>query len=251
MRLPKGFDRGMLPLLFAHRGLRNDYPENTFSAFKAARLWGVPGIELDVHITSDGKIVVIHDDDMKRVGGRDLRVEESTYADLKDIDIGSHLDGDFSDERIPLLEDVLAALGGDCYFDIELKNGVKADRGLAAAVAQVITRVKPHAPLIVSSFNPLELRRFHAVMPQISTAAIYSRDKDVPWYLRSGLGRMIGSADGYKPHEPLAKHRIKWSMRWSIPWTVNNKAAGTRLLKAGAIGLVSDDPRPFLQLKQD
>lgn len=246
MNYPLGFAAVGFPLLFAHRGLRSDYPENTMAAFTACRTYGIPGIELDVHITLDGKVVVIHDNNLLRVANNPIIVEESTYAELLHLDVGSHQDPSFHKERIPLLEDVLQEFGRSTYFDIELKNGVATDRGLAQATAEILHKTAPAMPVLISSFNPLELRRFRAVMPGIATAAIYSNDQEVPWYLRSGLGRIAGKADGYKLHCDLSEHRLKHNRSWTLPWTINDRSLGRQLLQNGAIGLVSDDPRPFL-----
>lgn len=249
MSFPTGFDPELWPLLFAHRGLRTEYPENTMAAFQASADSGIPGIELDVHITRDAKIVVIHDDNLKRVGNSPLVVEQSSWAELAGIDVGSHMHSRFGDQRIPLLEEVLASFGDRCYFDIELKNGVSADRGLSAATAEVIRRVAPSMPLLVSSFNPLELRRFRRLRPDLATAVIYSRDTEVPWYLRRGQGIRIAGSEGAKPEYPLTprrRGRVRRHLRWQLPWTVNDRESGRLLLERGAVGLVSDDPRPFL-----
>ncbi|AFG38764.1 glycerophosphodiester phosphodiesterase [Spirochaeta africana] len=253
MHIPRGFSSHQLPLLFAHRGLRTGFPENTMAAFTAARQQQIPGIELDVHITADGKVVVVHDDDLTRVGNCPLVIEESRWDDLRRIDIGSHCSREFSAERIPLLEDVLATFGQDCYIDIELKNSVRLDRGLAAATAAVIRRVQPARPLLISSFNPLELKRFRTQMPELPTAAIYSRDAEVPWYLRSGWGSWIARTDGRKPKRDIVPERLAGILRrrWILPWTVNDAREGLDLLQRGAIGIVSDDPRPLMQLLRE
>lgn len=69
--------------IFAHRGFRAMYPENTLLSFKKAFELGVDGIELDVHMTRDGEIVVIHDESLKRTTGVDGEVIDYTYAELK------------------------------------------------------------------------------------------------------------------------------------------------------------------------
>ncbi|GAB6089302.1 glycerophosphodiester phosphodiesterase family protein [Spirochaeta dissipatitropha] len=216
------------------------------AAFEACRSEGIPGIELDIHICDDGKLVVIHDNDLERVAGLKLEVEKCCWNELRNIDVGSSKDPGFSGERIPLLADVLDCYGDDLYFDIEIKNGVSTDKGIAQALSSLLKDIRPKAPLIVSSFNPLEMQRFKSIMPEVPTAIIYSRDPEVPWYLRRGLGRLIGNCDGLKPEYQQAGLRARTSHRWVLPWTVNNRIDGERLLKVGAAGLVSDDPRPFL-----
>lgn len=91
----------------AHRGASKDYPENTLASFVGAKEMGADWIELDVQETKDGKIVVIHDTNLKRTTGVDKNIYEATYEEIKDLDAGSHLNSDFKDERIPLFEDVV------------------------------------------------------------------------------------------------------------------------------------------------
>ncbi len=254
MRLPQGFSATQLPLLFAHRGIQTEFPENSMSAFTACRENDIPGIELDVQLSADGKVVVFHDETLDRVSNSTGKVCDQTWDQLKTIDIGSKFNPVFSNERIPLLADVLDAFGDEIYFDIEIKNKHSHDSGLSLAVANVIRAVKPKAPLIISSFNPLELNRFKKLEPQIATAAIYCQDKELPWYLRSGLGKHIGRANGYKPEYTIAPIRLtksRVSGSWVIPWTVNSTAAASALLQKGAIGLISDDPRPLVQTACD
>src|ERR1700674_1892252 len=74
------------PRVIAHRGASGDYPENTLPAFAAARDLGTPYIELDVHMTRDGNIVVAHDDNLKRVGAADGVIREMTLAQLSRVD---------------------------------------------------------------------------------------------------------------------------------------------------------------------
>ncbi len=78
-----------LPRLFAHRGASGDYPENSLPAFDAAARAGVPYIELDIQMTRDSEIVVIHDEDLTRVAGKPGTVAAMTLQELQDYDIGS------------------------------------------------------------------------------------------------------------------------------------------------------------------
>src|SRR5713101_9142502 len=82
------------PRAIAHRGASGHYPENTMAAFKAARDLGVPYIELDVHMTRDGEIVVVHDEDLLRVAGKAGRIEEMNLADVCAADAGFNFSPD-------------------------------------------------------------------------------------------------------------------------------------------------------------
>ena len=105
------------PSMFAHRGyhdIAHRIPENSMTAFHAAIQHGY-GIELDLHLTRDGQLIVFHDDTLERLCGRPGRVEDLTYDELKSLCLLG------TDERIPLFSEVLAAVNGRVPLLIELK----------------------------------------------------------------------------------------------------------------------------------
>jgi len=222
-------------------------PENTMAAFAAARNAGIPGIELDVHLTKDGKLVVFHDDTTKRIGtdpAAALSLEGSDYTTLSTLDIGSWKDPAFSGERMPLLDEVLEEFGPTQYFDIEIKSRTVGDAGLERLLAAAVADHHMEGRCLVSSFNPFALRRFKAFSPGIPTAIIWSRSKDLYWFLRRGEGRWIGNVDALKPEQGLLKRRRLFaSLRPPVlPWTVDSKADAERLLAFGAAGIISNRP---------
>ena len=249
-----GFAR---PLVFAHRGLSSLYPENSMAAFGAAKEAGIPGIELDIHLTTDRRLVVFHDDTTNRIvsgatrdldfgaGSNGLSIEASDYALLAGLDIGTWKDPSFASQRMPLLETVLEALGAAMYFDIEIKSRSLKDSGLEALLADLLKRHGMKDRCIVSSFNPLSLRRFKALLPEVPTAIIWSRSEELYWYLRRGEGRWIAAADLLKPeHGLVSGSRLFQSLRRPIlPWTVDTEKDEARVLAAGAIGIISNKPQ--------
>jgi len=237
------------PLVFAHRGVSSEAPENTMAAFALAKEKGIPGVELDIHLTADGKLVVIHDHSTKRVApGTDLNLEASTVAELKKVDIGSWKGAQFKAERPPLLSELFEELGKDLYFDVEIKSGKADDRGLEAALVKVLADSGMDASsIIVSSFNPFAIKRFKALCPTVPTAIIYCIDKGVPWYLRHGEGRWIAGADVLKPKYTQATSAgLAWSRlvggRAMIPWTIDDPAEAARVLAIGCAGVISNMP---------
>ena len=107
----------MPKVYYAHRGLYDnisDAPENSLAAFQKAVDAGY-GIELDVQMTADGKVVVVHDFNLKRISGVDKEIDQCTYEELQDYPIYG------SDQRVPLFEDVLKAVDGKVPLIVELK----------------------------------------------------------------------------------------------------------------------------------
>ena len=125
--------------VIGHRGAAFYAPENTLSSIKAALAMGVDGVEIDVHLTKDKKIAVFHDKDTKRISGGkyDFNISEKTYDELKHIDAGSHKAPEFKDERIPLLEEVLALMPEDKKLFIEIKCGAEIFEFLPAQLETI------------------------------------------------------------------------------------------------------------------
>jgi glycerophosphoryl diester phosphodiesterase len=241
------------PLLFAHRGLSSLAPENTMAAFKLAREMGIPGVELDVHMTKDGKLAVIHDPTTARVASTTLEVERSTWKEVSSLDIGSWKDKKWKGERIIELRELFEEFGESFYYDVELKSSIAGDFGLEATVAACLRDAFSSTGgltgrIMVSSFNPMALARFKYLSPAIPTAIIWSSDSDVPAYLRHGEGRWIGKVDALKPDR--TKVRRASSFRWRnfgrypiLPWTVDEAEEAARLLDLGCEGVISNRPQ--------
>ena len=141
----------------AHRGLYEpdqSVPENSLSAFYLAVKYGY-GIELDVQLTRDGRVVVFHDDTLERACGIDKRVDEIDYADLKKLTLFG------TDERIPLFFEVLGAIGDKTPLIVELKTG-KKNKELCQKTLDLLTAY--NGTYCIESFDPFIVKwfRFHA-----------------------------------------------------------------------------------------
>lgn len=161
-------------LPYAHRGLFDEdagRPENSLAAFDAAAGAGF-AIELDVHLTADGHLVVTHDDDVARVTGRTLRVAESSLVQLSAL----RLNG--SDERIPSLTRVLDLVGDRVPVMVEVKNPTTRAGALEAAVAKAVSEHR--GPVSVASFNPRTVGWFAEHAPEIVRGQTSSEMSDIP-----------------------------------------------------------------------
>jgi glycerophosphoryl diester phosphodiesterase len=238
------------PLIFAHRGCSSLAPENTLAAFALARRLGAPGLELDVHRCATGELVVSHDATFRRCAGVDRRVADLSLAEIRGLDVGSWFDPAFAGERPPLLAEVLAEFAGDLYVDIEMKTDRTGRDPLPEALAELLRGFgEPvRRGVTVSSFNPLALRRFKALVPEVATAVIYCAAPEVPWYLRRGQGRWIAGCDYLKPVHTQARARAAAprrgrSHRPLVAWTVDDPARARELLDQGCAGIVTNRPQ--------
>lgn len=121
----------------AHRGAKHEAPENTLPAIDRAIELGADWVEIDVQLTADGRVIVVHDRDFIRVAGSNLRAEESRLSELQELDVGAWFGPDFRGVHPPTLEEVLDLCRGRVGVNIELKY-FSADRGLASRVIEIV-----------------------------------------------------------------------------------------------------------------
>ncbi len=146
----------------AHRGASASAPENTLAAVKRAIADGADWVEVDVQETTDGKVVVVHDSDLKKVAGVDLKIWEATAAQLTEIDVGSHFSPAFSNERVPTLEQVLETCKGKVRLNIELKY-YGHDQRLEERVADLVESHGMESDVVIMSLNYAAVRKMKSV----------------------------------------------------------------------------------------
>lgn len=164
------------PRIVAHRGASHDAPENTLAAFRRAWELGVEAVELDVHVSRDGEVVVIHDATTARTGGVDRRVAEQTLAELKAHDVGRWKGPAFAGERIPTLAEALATVPSGRTIFVELKTGPDTAEAVARAIRQADPR--PRGGVVaLQGFAPAALAALAAALP--GAAAYWTVDPPV------------------------------------------------------------------------
>ncbi len=162
---------------YAHRGLHSrdrSVPENSLPAFRRAAAEGY-GIELDVQLSRDGKVVVFHDDTLDRVCGVHARVDDLTWDELSALRLCG------TEERIPLFSEVLKSINGCEALIVELKNGPR-NRELCEKTLALLSEYRGN--VCIESFNPLIVAwfRFHApdmVRGQLATTVQNYRDDNI------------------------------------------------------------------------
>lgn len=166
--------------IWAHRGCCTRYPENTLTAFAAACRYEIAGIELDIQLTADGDLVVIHDETVDRTTDGTGRVKDYALAEVQKLNIAAP-DGQV--EHIPTMAAVLDLLAPVCrerglYINIELKNSVVAYPGMEEKILALVAG-KGLAPYIVySSFNPDSIIRLKQLDPTVQTGILADRLAD-------------------------------------------------------------------------
>lgn len=170
---------GKTVLNIAHRGLETQAPENTLAAFQMAINEGADGFELDVQLTKDGHVVVIHDLTVDRTTNGKGGVKDKTLDDLRRLDAGSWFNSVFAGERIPTLQEVLRRFPGPVVIDIELKNAGLFPR-LPRKVVGLLNYYNADNKAYIASYNPLALWYVKRYNPRIKTKMIGLYEKPDP-----------------------------------------------------------------------
>lgn len=232
------------PLIFAHRGARRVAPENTLPAFAAALDMGADGVELDVHLSADGHLVVIHDFSVdKTTDGRGV-VAQMTAAELQRLDAGSHFSAAFAGASIPRLEEVLDLLRDRCRINIEIKSMDPYARDASDRVAAIIRERNLYEQVIVSSFNPITLIKMRHLDPAIALGVLY--DDTMPTFFRQvWAGPPISPQAQHPQHGLVDAGYMQWARNCGAQvntWTVNEPAEARRLAALGVHTLITDVP---------
>lgn len=171
--------------VWAHRGASGNAPENTLPAFESAVRMGAAGIELDVHLTSDGQVVVIHDESIRRTSGADGIVAQMTAAQLTSTQAANGMKG-FADAHIPLLEEVFDLVkGSSVIVNVELKG---QQPGLAFAVQRIVRDRGLSGSVIYSSFNHYHLRALQELGAASPMGVLIDQYLFEPWDYAARLG---------------------------------------------------------------
>ena len=160
--------------VFAHRGASQYAPENTLEAFRLAMEQGAEGIELDVHLSADGELVVIHDETLERTTNGTGLVKEHTLAQLQALRADNHMEG-FEAAHIPTLRQVLELVRpGDMQVNIELKTGILWYEGIEEKTLELVKELGMQDRVVYSSFNHYSIEEVRRLDPTAETAYLFS-----------------------------------------------------------------------------
>jgi glycerophosphoryl diester phosphodiesterase len=168
-------------LVVAHRGSSGTAPENTMAAFKLAIDAGVDMLELDIRMTKDFHLVVIHDRDVRRTTGGTGFVWDLTLQDLRFLDAGSWFSPRFRGERIPTLREVISMLPAHVGLNIEVKTDgdPRKEHALEESLVLALHERMMEGRVLISSFDHRHLRRLHRLDPELHLGALYFPLRDL------------------------------------------------------------------------
>jgi glycerophosphoryl diester phosphodiesterase len=221
----------------AHRGASGTFPENTLAAFRAAIEAGAQMCELDVQLTRDRAVVVIHDDTVDRTTDGHGAVADFTLAELKRLDAGARFKGGaLRGERVPTLDEVFEAVAGRCGLNVELKEA-----GFEREVAAIMRKRNAAGDSMVSSFDWRALETMRTADPEIRVGVLAEK----------GAEKMIGAAVRMRAYSVNPRFdmvtrdlcaRAHSLGLMVLTWTVDAPDLMRYLIDAGVDGIMTNYP---------
>ena len=240
-------------LNFAHRGFSGRYPENTMLAYEKAIAAGCDGIELDVHLTADEELVLIHDERVDRTTDGTGFVGRMTLAELRALDASAGFRGQYGVNRIPTLREYFElAKAAGIMTNIELKTGVYTYPGIEAKVLEMIDDFGLREKIVISSFNHYSVKRMQVLAPDMTYGLLEeSRVIGLPDYTAAQGVQAVHPEYHMVDEEFMAAARGH-GLAVNV-WTVNSEYAMNRLAALGVdmmIGNYPDRCTEFLKTRQ-
>ena len=231
--------------MIAHRGASGTCPENTMAAFRRAHELGAHMIELDVQLTRDDAVVVLHDDTLERTTTGLGPIGALTLARVRELDAGSWFGPAFRDERVPTLDEVLAAI--PLPVNVELKPIGAVAALLAARALAVVEAAGALDRVVFSSFDGAAIEAPRAASRDAVVGVLWSSN---PVPMGIAAARRVGARALHLRKEAATAAAIHAATDAGLEtrvWTVNRRDEFDRLVAEGASGIFTDYPERFLQ----
>lgn len=228
-----------MTMVWAHRGASGHAPENTLPAIEMALEQGADAVEIDVQLTRDDQVVVIHDETLERTTSGNGWVADHSLDDLRALDASAG-DERYRATRIPTLEEVLD-LAGDATVNVELKNSRMRYRGLEERVLAIVAERRATHRVVVSSFNHYSLRHLVHLGTALPLGALYSDPLFQPWK----YARRLGATALHPPLRATRRKLVDACHAAGLPvhvWTVDEPEDIKRMAKVGVDAVITNYP---------
>ncbi len=241
-----------MTLNVAHRGASGLAPENTIVAFEKAVELGADALELDLHLTRDGELVVIHDETLDRTTDGRGPVHERSLDELKRLDAGRWFGQAFAGQRIPTLTEVLDRFAGTLPLALELKAGSAVFPGIEEAVVAALRRHSAVEQVAVASFDHFALLRLKEIEPALRTGMLMvGRPVSVPAIAHACRAEAVALEASFVTETEVGACRAAGLQL--LAWVVNEPRRMRHLLALGVDGIITDRPdlmRDILERRQ-
>ena len=241
------------PLIIAHRGASHDAPENTLAAYKLAWQQGADGAETDVHITKDGRLICMHDDDAERTAGSLVKLSETDFDELRKLDVGAWPEDKYAGEKVPTLVEVLNTVPEGKVFYIEIKSSKDAVRSVPLVKADIDKSNIKREQVRIISFSADAIKACKEQMPEVPAYLLIYFVHDAKTGAWSPTADEVISklkacdADGvdinvvYRVDQSFID-QIKAAGYSYHVWTINSPHVAERYVKMGVASITTDRP---------
>lgn len=228
--------------IWAHRGASGYAPENTIEAFELAMEQKADGIELDVQLSRDGQLVVIHDETVDRVSDGHGRVQDFTLEELKRLNV-NRPHPEYARVQIPTLREVYEAVKeSEITVNVELKTGVYFYPGICTKVLELAEEMGMENRIWYSSFNHMTLVSLKRMDPTVKTGILYSDGwLNVPEYAARIQADALHPAYYNLQYPGFMKEARERGLKVH-PWTVNDETAITYMVQEGVDAIITNYP---------
>jgi glycerophosphoryl diester phosphodiesterase len=239
------------PVILAHRGASAHAPENTLAAFELALAQGADGFELDVKLSADGKVVVIHDATVDRTTGAHGRVKDLSLTEMRSLQAGSFFSEKYVGEKIPTLEEVFEALGKRAFINVELTNYNTPRDHLVETVCMLVKRFGMQKRVLFSSFFASNLSRARSYLPEVPSGLLALGGFPGAWSRSFGFsfGKYQALHINIKDMTHQQVQRVHRLGRRIHVWTVNAEEDMRRLFEWGVDAIITDDPQLAVRVR--
>ena len=238
------------PLIIAHRGAKGEAPENTMAAFELALQQGCDAFELDIHLSKDGEMMVIHDDTVSRTTSGNGFVKDMTKEELQQLDAGSWFDSSYQGESIPTLREVFELAPANLMINVEIKGGIS--EGVEEKLLALLEEYDMYNQVVVSSFHFDSLRTLERLNSNVKTGLLYSQNFARPELLPDAAGVNAFSLHPY--FISLEENDFSLVQKEGLQmyaWTVNEECAMNKLMEKGIDGIITDYPGRLRKLMDE
>jgi glycerophosphoryl diester phosphodiesterase len=228
-------------LIIGHRGASGYAPENTMAAIKKAINMSCNGLELDVQLTKDQKVIVHHDWNVDRTTNGKGEIKDLTLDDIRKLDAGKWYSDEFIGEKVPTLEEVLLEVPENLFLNIEIKSKADDNRGIEKEVIELLNKYNRLENTVLSSFNHLCLERIRKINPEIKIGILFEAYLlDLFDYIKKFKAYSIHPCNYYVSKELIDK--AKDNNMKVFCWTVNDKSRAIELSEMGVDGIITNYP---------
>jgi glycerophosphoryl diester phosphodiesterase len=238
------------PLIIAHRGASGEAPENTLAAFQLALEQGCDALELDIHLSLDGRLMVCHDFTVDRTTNASGRIVDIAASQLRTYDAGIWFNKKYKGQQIPFLAEVFEMIPQDIIVNVEIKMIPEYENKIEQKLVDLLIEKDRLSNVVISSFDHSCLVRLMKMEPRAKIGLLYQSSLINPVEYAALLNVPVFSLH---PHfKSINKNDIIKAKSYGIsvyPWTVDQIKDMRKLINKGAAGIITNYPVRMKALK--